>query len=219
MKLTKYPQSCLLIESENKKILIDPGVLSYDESFLKEWKRVDLILITHKHIDHCHAEVIKKITENKKIKVYSSKEVAEFYVNLPIKIVRAGDIIDFDEIRIEVLKAVHGYIPPLRGENEINENIGFMLIIQGKRIYLPSDTICFKNDYKCDILALPVSGHGLVMGPFEAALFAKETEANLIIPIHMDNPRFPTDLERLKNEFGENGLNYKLNKIGESIEI
>lgn len=31
MKLTKYGQSCILIETKNKRILIDPGYLELDE--------------------------------------------------------------------------------------------------------------------------------------------------------------------------------------------
>lgn len=75
MKITKYPQSCLLIESQNKKILVDPGNLSYEDSFFNDWKDVDLILITHRHNDHCHEEVIKEIVKNNKIKIYSTSEV------------------------------------------------------------------------------------------------------------------------------------------------
>jgi len=175
MKITKYPQSCLLIESGNKKILVDPGNLSYEDSFLNDWKDVDLILITHKHGDHCYAEVIEEIVKNGKTKIYSSKEVQEANIDLPINIVKDKDVFDFEEIRIEVVKGVHGYLPHLKGTFEINENIGFILNIEGKRIYITSDTICFKNEYKCDVLAVPVSGHGLVMGPPEEALLATET--------------------------------------------
>lgn len=31
MKITKLPQSCLLIETKEKKILIDPGKLKYKD--------------------------------------------------------------------------------------------------------------------------------------------------------------------------------------------
>jgi len=219
MKITKYPQSCLLIESNGKKILIDPGILSYEDSFLNNWKDADLILITHKHTDHCYTEIIKEIFKNNKSKIYSSKEVQEFNIDLLINIVRDGDVFEFEGIKIEVVKAVHGYIPALKGEKEINENIGFIIELENKRIYITSDTICFKNDYKCDVLCLPVSNHGLVMGPFEAALFAKETGANLIVPIHMDNPKFPTEVNEIKKNFEEQELNYKILEIGESINI
>jgi L-ascorbate metabolism protein UlaG (beta-lactamase superfamily) len=219
MKITKYPQSCLLIESKGKKILIDPGILFYDESFFEEWEKADVILITHKHVDHCHAEVIKRIINNKKTIIYSSNEVQQTYPDLPINIVKESEIFEFEEIKIEVVKAVHGYIPPLRGGKEINENIGFILTIEGKRIYVTSDTICFKNDYKCDILALSISIHGVAMGVFESALFAQETEASLILLIHMDNAMFPVNKNEVIKRFEEMGLNYKLMEFEESIEI
>lgn len=219
MKITKYPQSCLLIESNGKKILIDPGILSYEDSFLNNWKDANLILITHKHADHCYTEIIKEIVKNNKSKIYSSKEVQEVNIDLLINIVRDMDVFELEGIKIEVVKAVHGYIPALKGEKEINENIGFIIEVENKRIYITSDTVCFKNDYKCDVLCLPVSNHGLVMGPFEAALFAKETGANLIVPIHMDNPKFPTEVNEIKKNFEEQELNYKILEIGENIEI
>ena len=59
MKITKYPQSCLLVETNNKKILIDAGGLKYQEKFLDNWKTVDLVLITHKHGDHIKIDVLK----------------------------------------------------------------------------------------------------------------------------------------------------------------
>lgn len=38
MKITKFNQSCLLVETNNKKILIDPGNIGYDECLLHDWK-------------------------------------------------------------------------------------------------------------------------------------------------------------------------------------
>ncbi len=33
MKITKFPQSCLLIETKGKKILVDAGNLKYKEDY------------------------------------------------------------------------------------------------------------------------------------------------------------------------------------------
>lgn len=38
MKITKYPQSCLMIETNNKRILVNAGSLKYQGKFLEEWK-------------------------------------------------------------------------------------------------------------------------------------------------------------------------------------
>lgn len=217
MKITKFPQSCLLIETKGKKILIDPGTLKYKEEYFDIWNKVDIILITHKHPDHCNTEVLEKI--NDKIKIYSSKEVQDANKNLNISIVKENDIIELDDIKIEVVHAIHGYQPLLKGDKEINENIGYIVDDGENRLYTTSDTICFKNDYKADILCIPVTGHGLTMSAFEASLYAKEIGATLTIPIHMDNPSFPPDFEYIKEMFNKYEVEYEILENEKTIEI
>ena len=217
MRLTRYAQSCVLIETLGKRILVDPGYLEYEDSLLEEWKGVDAILITHKHADHIHVDVVKEILKSG-VKLYTSREVADTY-KINAEIVKEGDIITIGDIKVEVVKAVHGYMPFLKGDKEINENIGFIVDDGNKRVYLPSDTICFKNEYKCDVVFVPVCNHGLVMGAFEAAQFAKETGASLVIPYHYDNPKFPADMEKVREEFEKLKLKYKILDIKEKIEV
>ena len=57
------------------------------------------------------------------------------------------------------------------------------------------------------------------MGPFEAALFAKEAEAKLIIPLHADNPKYPVDFEFVAKIFEENEIDYEILENEENIEI
>ena len=218
MKITKYPQSCLLIETNEKKILIDPGKLKYKEEYFDIWNNVDVILITHKHSDHCHAEVLKKI--NKEIKIYSSNEVKNSFPELPVDIVKEEDIIKIDDkITIEVVHAEHGYLPPMKNGSKVNENIGYIIDDGETRVYVTSDTICFQNDYKCDVLCCPISDYGVVMGPYEASLLAKDTDAKLLIPLHADSPKYPVDFEFVKNIFEKNEVEYEILENDETIEI
>jgi len=218
MKITKFAQSCILIESNHKKILVDPGSILFDESLLAEyWNEVDVILVTHKHADHFCVPAISQMLKNAKTKLYSSSEVARAYSEIDVNIAKVGDGINGDDFKIEVVDSVHGYTPFLKGDGEIDEGLGYIIEIEGKRIYAVGDSICFMNDYRCDILCVPVSGHGLVMGTFEAALYAKVVEANLAIPVHMDNPRFPVDFNVLRSDFKD--LNYRVLDIGERLVI
>ena len=220
MKITRFAQSCILIETNNKKILIDPGYIQYNE-FLpnNEWANIDVLLVTHKHGDHCHVDAIQEIVKSPKTKFYTTQEVADTYPELSPEVVKVDDILTFEGIKVEVVKAVHGYIPLLKGGKEINENVGYIVDDGVNRAYHTSDTISFENDYKCDVLFVPVVNHGLVLGPWDAALFAKETGAKLVIPVHYDNPKHPADFEQVKKEFEEQGLNFKFLELGESIEI
>lgn len=215
MKIVKYPQSCLMVETNGKKILIDAGSLKYQESFLDDWKKADAILVTHKHGDHFNSEVLKDID----IPIYSTQEVQDTYPEVKINVIKENDILNFDDVRVEVVKAIHGYNPNLKNGGQVFENVGYIIDDGKKRLYLTSDTICFNNDYKADIVAFPVTGYGLTMSAYEAALYAKELGAQLVLPIHMDNPKYPTDLEYMKKNFDEFDINYKVLDIEEMIEI
>ncbi len=217
MKITKFPQSCLLIETKDKKILIDPGALKYDEKYFNIWNSVDIILITHKHPDHCNTPVLEKI--NKDIKIYSTQEVQNANKNLNINIIKENDVIQLDNVKIEVVHAIHGYQPLLKGDKEIHENVGYIIDDGENRLYTTSDTICFRNDYKADIVVLPVTGHGLTMSAFEAALYAKEVGATLTIPVHMDNPAFPPDFEYIEEMFNKYEVEYEVLENEETIEV
>ena len=217
MKITKFPQSCLLIETNGKKILVDPGNLKYKEDYFDIWNNVDIILITHKHTDHCNTEILEKLDKN--IKIYSTKEVSEANTSLNINIVKENDLIKLDDIKIEVLHAIHGYQPLLKGSKEIHENVGYIIDDGKNRLYTTSDTICFRNEYKADILCIPVTGHGLTMSAFEASLYAKEVSAVLTIPIHMDNPAFPPDFDYIKEMFEKYEVDYEILENDETIEI
>lgn len=217
MKITKYPQSCLLVETKGKKILIDPGTLKYKEEYFDVWNNVDIILITHKHPDHCNTEILEKMNNN--IKIYSTQEVQNANKNLNINIIKDNDVIKLDDIKIEVVHAIHGYQPLLKGEKEIHENVGYIIDDGENRLYTTSDTICFRNDYKADILCVPVTGHGLTMSAFETALYAKEVGATLTIPIHMDNPAFPPDYKFIEEMFNKYEVEYEILENEESIEV
>ncbi len=217
MKITKFPQSCLLIETKDKKILIDPGKLKYKEEYFNIWNNVDVILITHKHPDHCNTEILEKINSN--IKIYSTQEVQEANKSLKMNIVKENDILEVGKVKIEVVHAIHGYQPLLKGDKKINENIGFIVDDGENRLYSTSDTICFENEYKANILCIPVTGHGLTMSAFEAALYAKEIGAVLTIPVHMDNPSFPLDFKYLEEMFNKYEIEYEVLENDESIEV
>lgn len=217
MKITKFPQSCLLIETKDKKILVDPGSLKYKEEYFDIWNNVDIILITHKHPDHCNTEILENL--NKNIIIYSTKEVAEANKSLKISIIKENDIIELDNIKIEVVHAIHGYQPLLKGTKEIHENVGYIIDDGKNRLYTTSDTICFRNEYKADILCIPVTGHGLTMSAFEASLYAKEVGAVLTIPIHMDNPAFPPDFDYIKEMFEKYEVDYEILENDETIEV
>jgi L-ascorbate metabolism protein UlaG (beta-lactamase superfamily) len=216
MEITKFGQSCVLIETNDKKILIDPGHYELNDKVKKQWQNVDAIFVTHKHGDHCNSNAIKQTNPNTKI--YATNETAKAHPELDFEIVKVGDIITIDKVRVEIIKAVHGFVPSFRGGNEVYEGVGF--VVEGeKRVYLVGDSLCFDCNVKCDILFVPICNHGIVMGPSDASKFAKDLNPELVIPYHYDSPNYPGDLNEVKKYFDNVKLNYKILGIGEQIKI
>lgn len=222
MKIKKFDQSCLLIETKGKRILIDPGNINYTEERLTtDWTNIDAILVTHKHIDHCYAPAIKTICKTNQCHVYTSKEVQEQYKFPEAIIVKAGDEFPLgDEIKIEVTKAVHGFLTTMKYKGgEIKENIGFMVDDGENRLYATSDTINFNHNYQCDILCMPFNGHGLTVGIPDGVDFAKDLNPSLVIPVHTQHKLYNPDLVQLAAELEEENLEYEIIEVGEEIEV
>ena len=217
MNITKFAHACVLIKTNGKKILIDAGAYSPEEE-TTNWSKPDFVFVTHKHGDHYAEERISKI-KKESTRFFATNETATAYPNTTFEIVKDGDVIDLGEIKFTVTKAVHGFMPFLKGGNEINEGVGYVFEIEKKKIYLVGDSISFDSNTKCDILFVPVCNHGLVMGPYAAALFAKESGAGLVVPYHYDSPKFPADIPKVKEEFDKARLNYKILEAKEKIEF
>lgn len=213
-KITKYPQSAVLIEYKNKRILIDPGKYCYNENFTAEnWGKIDILLITHVHEDHCLPEAIKIIKKNNpNLIILSNFEVKEKLVleNIDCDILKPNEIKQIDGLEIKGVKQIHGELSP--GKPRANV-IGFLI---NKKFYHPGDTVYIEEKPKAEIIFVPICGT-VVMNPKEAAKFSKEIKPKLIIPIHYDSPRFPVDINDFVREM--NSYNVKVLKNGESIEI
>lgn len=222
MKITKYNQSCLLIETNNKRILVDPGNIGYSEELLDEWKDIDYILVTHRHGDHCNADAINSIIKRDNSKLYTTKEVVDNVDLINPIIVKQGDTIKLDNIIVEVTKAIHGFFTKMKyGNGEIFENVGYIIDDGTKRLYTTSDTINFNNNYKCDILCMPFNGNGLTLGIIDGVMFAKDINPKIVLPIHTEHPLpfMNPNIEELKKQLDENNLKYDILGIKETIEF
>ncbi|NLL91326.1 MAG: hypothetical protein GX222_02770 [Ruminococcaceae bacterium] len=217
MKITKYPQSCILVDTGIKKILFDPGILKYKDEYFDVFNSCDAVFVTHKHSDHCNVELISSL--KKEIAVFSTSEVAGAYPELSnLKTISEGDTVQIGNATVTAVKAIHGYQPKMRG-NEVYENIGYTLSDGKKTIYITSDTICFPTDIKTDVICIPVTGHGVTMSAYEASLFSKETGAKVVILTHMDNPAFEVDYAYIDKHFANAGVEYTILEIGDQFTI
>ncbi len=212
MKITKFPQSCILIESNGIKILVDPGTTKYEKKFLENWKRVDAVLITHRHGDHLHKQVLEEFD----VPIYSTHEVANFAPNLKINIIKENDIFSIKDIKIEVVKAVHGFVG-IAGQ--IFENVGFVIDDGKTRLYVTSDTICYNHNFKANIIFADITSFDASMNLWGAVETMKEVGAELMIVAHQDGGKTMYKKEEIENYLKEQNVNYIFPEIMQSFEI
>ncbi|MEX1059236.1 MAG: MBL fold metallo-hydrolase, partial [Candidatus Saccharimonadales bacterium] len=64
MKITKFVHSCLLVESPQINVLIDPGNFTWASHLLQVDKlpALDFIIITHEHPDHYDQQGLIKLS-------------------------------------------------------------------------------------------------------------------------------------------------------------
>lgn len=176
MKLTKYAQSCLLVEVDGVKILTDIG--SYSET-VPEVSGLSAVLITHEHQDHFDLPKLHEIlAKNPDAKVITHAGVGEKLTEEGIAwtAIEPGETVDVSGISIESFGTEHAII---YGDSSPCRNTGFL--IAGK-LYMPGDALHDVPDKQVDILALPTGGPWHKIST--AIDYAKTINPRVAFPIH-----------------------------------
>ncbi|MGO9954107.1 MAG: MBL fold metallo-hydrolase [Dissulfurispiraceae bacterium] len=161
--------------------IVGDKVVYTDPFRLKANDAADIILITHEHHDHCSSEDVEKILGPNTIIVAPAGCAKK--LSCHVKVVKPGDKLSIYGIEIEVVPA---YNTNKQFHTKDMGWVGYIFIINKKRIYLAGDTdfipemIAFNN---IDIALLPVSGT-YVMTAGEAAEAALAIKPRAAIPMH-----------------------------------
>jgi L-ascorbate metabolism protein UlaG (beta-lactamase superfamily) len=197
MKITKYPQSCVLINHKNKNILIDPGSFVYQQTSFKpeDWVKIDILLFTHEHFDHLDIDALKIILKNNTPVILTNSSVHFILKSNGIdsKILLPDEEIVIEEILIKGVKSKHGPLPDGRPAPDV---IGFLI---DTKAYHPGDSVYLNQKPYADVVFVPICGT-VVMNPVEAAKFVDEIKCKIAIPIHYSNPKYPTSTKEFENE-------------------
>ena len=174
-------QSSIRIESaEGTVIYLDPlGIEGTPRD-------ADLILVTHAHYDHFSPADIAKIRmDSTKVVVPSSMKgdmEKNGYDLQDYLCMEAGDMISAAGIYIKAVPAYNKLKPfhPRR-----NGWIGYVLTVDGAKIYVAGDTDALKENTSidCDIAMVPIGGT-YTMNPKEAASFINSLKPAIVIPTH-----------------------------------
>ena len=211
-RLTFHGQSTFTVETDDgARLVIDPF---FDDNPVSDIKRaeagaVDYILCTHGHFDHfADAIPLARETDATLISTFEIVSFAETQGIANVHPLHIGGGHDFPFGRAKMTPAIHG--GQVHGDETGRFTTipgGFLLHLDGKRIYHAGDTALTLDMRllrgKVDVAILPI-GDNFTMGPEDAATAVEFIEPEVVIPVHYNTwPLIEQDPERFRALVGE----------------
>ena len=211
MKLTKIGHSCLLVEEDGVRILIDPGGYTTGQN---ELKNLDVILITQEHPDHLNMDSVKLLLKNNpNARIFTNKGTSRMLSKETIthEFLEHKQNITIRGVLIEGFGEKHADIYPAVPQVD---NTGYFI---ANRLFHPGDAFV-RPGKPVEILALPVAAPWLTIG--EALDYAKEIHPKICFPIHDGMLKFLGPVHMLPEKvLAPLGIQFIVPEEGEEIEL
>ena len=175
-----FTQNSIRIRSDRGTIYVDPFRMK------EESHDADYVLITHSHYNHFSIEDIRKVVGKKTLLVVPEKmedDAGELRPDVKdIVTVKPGIYKEINGLELETVPA-YNTIKPFHPKRA--EWVGYILRLDGKRIYIAGDTGATKEarQVKCDIALLPIGGT-FTMDAKKAADLTNLIRPEYAIPVH-----------------------------------
>ncbi|MDE1762485.1 MAG: MBL fold metallo-hydrolase [Candidatus Micrarchaeota archaeon] len=162
------------------------GIVAYIDPFRLKGKmeHADIVFITHPHFDHLHEESIGLIADGKTHFVSPADKEGKLR-GRNVTIVRPGDSGEVLGIKFEAVHAYNTHPDKLNFHPKGNSWVGYIITVNGKRIYHPGDTdfIAEMRGIDVDLALLPCGGK-YVMDIDDAIKASKVIRAKHFAPMH-----------------------------------
>lgn len=230
VKVTWLGHACVLLESEDTTIVIDPWFENpkFPGDEFKP-KKIDVMLITHGHNDHI-GNAIELAAKYKPAMIPVIHEMSVYLASKGVENVNGmnfGGIVKYNDIKIAMVPSSHsaGFAD--------GDNMTYMGTAGGYVIAFPDGNIFYHcgdtgvsaemniiRDLYCPTIGLLAIGGHYTMGPKQAAYAASEIlHLNNVIPIHYGTfDLLAGTPEKLEKHLDGKGVIVNALKPGESIE-
>ena len=179
-KIEVFKQNSIRIRAEIGTIYVDPIDIAETEN------DAAFVLVTHDHYDHFDPDSIEKVSNPDTVLIMPEKMVqkAKTISNLVKKIVSVNPGIkaNIDGLELETV-AAYNLMKPFHPKSA--GWVGYILNINGKRVYIAGDTDVTKEAkaVQCDIALIPVGGT-FTMNAEKAAELVNAIAPEVAIPVH-----------------------------------
>lgn len=175
-----FEQNSIRITERLEQIYIDPFQMK------EEPHDAAYVLITHDHYDHFSPDDIAKVVSDKTILVVPEKMAGKARklsgMFSKVVTVKPGVYREIDGLELETVPA-YNILKPFHRKDA--EWVGYILRIDGKRIYIAGDTDATKEAkaVKCDVAIVPIGGT-YTMDAKKAAELVNILHPDVAIPVH-----------------------------------
>lgn len=226
MKITYLGHASLGIETEGKRLIVDPFISGNPLAthINLDKLKADYILLTHAHQDHVLD--VERIAHNTGAIIICNAEMSYYYENKELKTIgmNTGGNVELDGIKIKSTIAFHSS-SFADGTYGGNPN-GYIVESDHKKIYIAGDTALTQEMKlipemvgKLDLAIFPVGDH-FTMGVEDASIAADFVQCNKVLGYHFDTfPPIKIDHDKAKSYFQSKEKELILLNIGDNLEV
>lgn len=225
-KLTWLSHGSWLIETNSHRILLDPFLNDNPAATIKSGDLSDIshILISHGHFDHvADAAAIAKANHATIVGIF---EIAQWFANKhsveSTMGMNLGGSVELPFGQVKMVPALHSNSLP--DESYGGDPAGFVLTLEGKRVYFACDTALFSDmrlhAHGVDVAVLPI-GDLYTMGIEDSIQAIKLIEPKCVLPAHYNTwPPIEQDADAWAEQVsGETNAAPVVLKVGEAFEV
>ena len=213
VQIVHLGQSCVLVETGNARLLLDPGIYSTGFDELTE---LDAILVTHQHPDHLDIERLPALlaaNPGAELVVDSGSAPTLADAGIAHRVAGAGQRLQLGGATVDVIGGDHGIIHP---DIPVVPNNGYLIDGDAGTVLHPGDSL-HGSPRRVTVLLLPTAAPWLKVS--EAVDYLRAVAPAMAVPVHQAILAKPEKYYGLFRELAPTGTDIQVAVHGEALKL